>query len=164
MRRLVKLIKIRFTAWRDKPGATRSTDLQRKLDAWMGREHVLRGAALRVRQKQAMADSEVLNMQFAAITTELDSIHAVRQPLIDAEVVAVEQAQAGLLWHKKVGTFGYQVLNDAGTEAVKIVDESGNDLPAQAVYAFEIVDPDPPLPEWAKKGRTRTERATKKKE
>ena len=150
----MKLIKIRFTGWRDKPDPSRSTDLQRKLDAWMGREHVLRGAALRVRQKQAMADSEVLKMQFAAITTEIDSIHAVRQPLIDAEAAAVEQAQAALLQHKKAGTFGYQVLNDAGTEVVKIVDEAGNDLPATAVYSYEVVDDDPPLPAWAKKGKT----------
>ena len=151
----VKLIKIRFTAWRDDREAPRSSDLQAKLDAWAGREHVLRGALLRVRQKQAGTASEVLNMEFDAIATELYNIEAVRQPLIDAEVAEVEQAQAALLKHKRVNTFGYQVFNDAGTEVVKIVDESGNDLPAKAVFAYEVVDTGP-LPQWAKKGRTRT--------
>lgn len=149
----MKLVKIRFTAWRDQREAPRSSDLQSKLDLWMGREHVLRGAALRVRQQQATADSEVLKMEFAAITTELSNIHTARQPFIDAEVAEVEQGQAALLQHKKVGTFGYQVLNDAGTHVGYIVDEDGNHLPAKAVYAFEVVDTDPPLPEWAKKGK-----------
>jgi hypothetical protein len=146
----MNLIKIRFTAWRDKPDASRLSDLQSKLDALVEREHVLRGAALRVRQQQTLGDSEVLKMQIAAITTELSNIHAARQPLIDAQVAEVEQAQAAMHQHKKVGTFGYQVLNDAGTEVVKIIDESGNDLPAKAVYAFEVVDDNPPLPSWAK--------------
>ena len=149
----VKLVKIRFTAWRDEREAPRSSDLQRKLDAWAGREHVLRGAALRVRQQRATADSEILKMELVALTTELQNIDAVRQPLIDAEVAEIERAQAALLKHKKVGTFGYQVFNDAGTEVAKIVDESGNDLPAKAVFAYEIVDTYPLLPQWANRGK-----------
>ena len=146
----MKLIKIRFTAWRDEREAPRSSDLQRKLDAWAGRERVLRGALLRVRQQQAAAASKILNMEFDAITTELYNIEAVRQPLIDAEAAEVEEAQATLLKHKRVNTFGYQVFNEVGTEVAKMVDESGNDLPAKAVFAYEIVDIDPPLPEWVK--------------
>ena len=115
---------------------------------------MLRGAALRVRQQLATVASEVLNMELLALTTELQNIDAVRQGLIDAEVAEVEQAQAALLQHKKVGTFGYQVLNDAGTHVGYIVDEAGNHLPTSAVYAFEVVDPDPPLPEWATKGKS----------
>jgi hypothetical protein len=151
---LVKLTKIKFTAWRDDREAPRSSDLRRKLDAWTAREHVLRGAALRVRQQQAEADSEILNMELLALTTELQNIDAVRQGLIDAEVAELERAQTALLQHKKVGTFGYQVLNDAGTHVGYIVDEVGNHLPTNAVYAFEVVDPDPPLPEWATKGKS----------
>lgn len=147
----MKLIKIKFTAWRDDREAPRSSDLQRKLDAWMGREQVLRGAALRVRQQLAAVASEVLKMELLALTTELQNIDSVRQGLIDAEVAEVEQAQAALLQHKNVGTFGYQVLNDAGTHVGYIVDEAGNHLPTNAVYAFEVVDPDPPLPQWTKK-------------
>jgi len=66
-------------------------------------------------------------------------------------VAEVGRAQAALLKHKRVNTFGYQAFNDAGTEVVKIVDESGTDLPTKAVYAFEVVETDPPLPQWAKK-------------
>ena len=152
----MKLIKIKFTAWRDEREALRSPDLQRKLDALAGRERVLRGALLRLRQQQAGAASEVLNMEFDAITTELYNIEAERRPLIDAEVAEVEQALPALHQHKKVGTFGYQVLNDAGTHVGYIVDEAGNHLPANATYAYEVVDDDPPLPEWANKGRART--------
>ena len=147
----MKLIKIKFTAWRDQREASRSLEFQKQLDEWAGHERVLNGAAVRVRQQQATADSEVLKMQIAAITKEINNIHASRQPLLDAETSTIKRAEAALLRHKKVGTFGYQVLNSAGTEMIKIVDESGRDLPAEAVYAFEVVDTYPSRPAWAKK-------------
>jgi hypothetical protein len=55
--------------------------------------------------------------------------------------------------NKKIDTFGYQVLNDSGTHVGYIVNEAGNHLPAKAVYSYEVVDDDPPLPAWAKKGK-----------
>ncbi|HKQ23830.1 MAG TPA: hypothetical protein VJT81_05225 [Burkholderiales bacterium] len=158
----MKLVKIKFTAWRDQPATPRSPEFQRKLDAWNQREHVLHGAAFRVRKQQATADSEVLKMQIGAITTELNNIQGERQPLIAAEAAEVEQAQATLLKHKRVGTFGYQVFNAAGTGVAKFVDASGKVLPARAVYAFEVVDTDPPLPEWASKKRAGTKRTNSK--
>ena len=152
----MKLVKIRFTGWRDKPGTPRTSDLQTKLDAWTGREHVLRGAALRVRQQQATADSEALRKEFTAITTELTKINAARQPLLSVEDAARNIDTGEARGHKKVGTFGYQVFDEAGTEVTRIVDEDGHDLPAEAVYSYEVVDDKPPLPEWASIRTVRT--------
>jgi hypothetical protein len=42
------------------------------------------------------------------------------------------------------------VLNDVGTHAGYIVDEAGNDLPAKAVFSYELLE-DPPLPARAMK-------------
>jgi len=41
--------------------------------------------------------------------------------------------------------------DDARTHVGYVVDEAGHYLPAQAVYAFEVIDTDPSLSEWAKK-------------
>lgn len=149
----MKLVKIRFTAWRDKHAAPRSIPLQRRLDDWAAREHVLQHTAARVQEVRSKADSETLRMQFTALTTELGNINVQRQPIIDAKATAIERAQTAMLVHPMVGTFGYQVLNDAGTEVMKIVDAAGNDLPEKAVYAYEVADNRPPLPAWAGKGK-----------
>jgi hypothetical protein len=111
----VKLVKIRFTAWRDKHAAPRSIPLQRRLDDWAAREHVLQHTAARVQEVRSKADSETLRMEFTALTTELGNINVQRQPIIDAETVATQGAQVAMLNHAMVGTFGYQVWNDAGT-------------------------------------------------
>jgi hypothetical protein len=149
----LKLVKIRFTAWGDKRAAPRATALQRQLDDWAAREDVLQHAAARVQELRSKADSEALRMEFTALTTELANINAQRQPIIDAETVAAQGAQVAMLNHTMVGTFGYQVWNDAGTGVVKIVDDAGNDLPVEAVFSYDIVDDNPTPPAWLKKGR-----------
>ena len=91
-------------------------------------------------------------MSLSALTTEPGNFHAMRQPLADLEKNSM-QLRFDSPGHRKVGTFGYQVLNAVGSEVLNIVDKSGKDLPAKAVYAFEVVDDDPALPAWAKKAK-----------
>lgn len=149
----MKLVKIRFTAWRDKSAAPRPPALQQQLDHWTTRINILTVAAARIREQQATADSEALQESVARITADLQKIDDERTPLLSAEEAVADAAARAAREHKKVGTFGYQVLNDAGTHVGYIVDEAGNYLPAKAVYSYEVVDDDPPLPAWANKGR-----------
>ena len=152
---LVKLIKIRFTAWGYKHATHRSAAVQRRLNDWALREDVLQRAAARVQEQRSKEDSEALGLEFAAITTELVNINAHRQPIIDDEIAAAHQAQRAMLNHAMVGTFGYQIWNDNGTGVIKVVDDAGNDLPAEVMFSYDVVDYDSPLPEWATHGRFR---------
>lgn len=147
----MKLIKVRFTAWRDQPPPRRSLVSQRQLDAWSTRLSVLFDVATRLNNRQAVADSEALQKEITAITAKVQKIDADRTALLSVEDAAADAATRKAHKHKKVGTFGYQVLDDVGAHLM--VDEAGNDLPAQAVFSYEIIDDDPPLPAWAKKGR-----------
>ncbi|HKQ26748.1 MAG TPA: hypothetical protein VJT81_20065 [Burkholderiales bacterium] len=151
----MKLVKIRFTAWGDKHRTPRSAALQRRLNDWALREDVLQRAAARVQEQRSKADSEALGLEFAAITTELVNINAHRQPIIDDETAAAHQTQRAMFRHPMVGTFGYQIWNDIGTEVITVVDDAGNDLPAEVMFSYDVVDDDSPLPEWAMHGRFR---------
>lgn len=145
----MKLVKIRFTAWRDQSSSPRSRALQEQVDAGTARVSLLSSAAAQIKVEQAHADSEMLQKSIARITVEQEKIDAARTLLLaDEEDTARAASQ-----HEKAGTFGYQVLNDAGTHVGYIVDEAGNHLPANAVYSYEVVDDDPALPVWAAKGK-----------
>ena len=47
-----------------------------------------------------------------------------------------------------VGTFGYQELTPDTLELVRLLDEQGKPFPADAVFGYEVVDADPPMPKW----------------
>ena len=141
----MKLTKIRFTAWRDQ-SSPRSLALQEQLDACTARVSLLSAAATQLTVERTHADSEMLRRSFARLTAEQGKIAASRTLLLADEEAAAHAASR----HEKVGTFGYQVLNDTGTHVGYIVDESGNHLPAKAVYSYEVVDDDPPVPRWAR--------------
>jgi hypothetical protein len=110
-------------------------------------------AAARITEELAHADSEMLQKSLARINAEMQTIEAGRTLLFATEKAEFDAEARAAREHKKAGTFGYQVLNDAGTEAVKIVDDTGNDLVVDALIAHEVVDDDPPLPAWARKGK-----------
>ena len=150
---LVKLIKIRFTSWRDLPDKPRSPALQQLLDDWTTRINLLSVAAARINEQQAHANTEALQKALGRISAELQKIDDERTPLLSAEEAVADAAARAAREHKKIGTFGYQVLNDAGTNVEYIVDEAGNYLPPKAVYSYEVVDDNPPLPQWAKEGK-----------
>jgi hypothetical protein len=149
----VKLIKIRFTSWRDHSVAPSTLVLEEQLGTLITREVALRTAAASAKAQPAHAHSEVLQESLVSIAEELRKIDTERRALLSAERTAAAAETRAATEHKKVGSFGFQLLNAARGEVVNIVDESGNDLPADAVYAYEVVDTDPPLPGWAKKGK-----------
>ena len=149
----VKLIKIRFTAWRDQGAAPRSPVFQDQLDFWTKRLRELSVAAARIKGEQAHADNEMLQNSLAEITADRAKIDAERTLLLSIEEAAAEAETLAARKHKKAGTFGYQVLNETGNGVAMILDEAGDYLPAQAVYRYEVVDTDPPLPAWAKEGK-----------
>lgn len=149
----MKLVKIRFTPWRDQSSEPRSPAVQQLLDALITRMSLLSAAAARIKDEQILVDSEMLQKSLARINSELQTIEAERTLLLFAEKAEAEAAKRAASEYAKVGTFGYQVWNDAGTRLTKLVDEAGNDLPEKAVYSYEVVDDDPPLPEWAENGK-----------
>ncbi len=144
----VKLVKIRFTSWRDQSVAPRAPELRRQLDYWIARVEALSVAAENIKEQQAYADSEALQKSLTRITTDLENIDAARMRLLSAEGATPTGIE-----HEKAGTFGYQIFNKAGTYVAMIVNEAGEYLPVQAVYSYELVDENPPRPKWATKGK-----------
>lgn len=147
----VKLTKFRFTTWRDQPAPPRSPAGQTQLDYWTTRISVLTSAAAQINEQQIHADSETLQKSRVRINADLQKIDAERTALLSAEEAEANAAARAARAHKKVGTFGYQVLNEIGTVVEKLVDEAGNGLPAEAVFSYEVFDHHPPLPAWAEK-------------
>ena len=76
---------------------------------------------------------------------------------------AATEPASGAATHHRVGTFGYQEISD-DSGAVAIVDEAGAPLPAGAVVGYEIIDQDPPAPNFGvtahamRDGAARTDR------
>ena len=151
----MKLIKIRFTSWRDRSVASRPPALQEQLDAWARRESALSAAVAQIKEQEVNANIEALQKALARIAADVQKIDDERTLLLSAEEAAAEAEARAASQHERAGTFGYQVFNDAGTHVIKLVDEAGNDLPTQAVFSYEVVDDHPPLPAWAKKVSTR---------
>jgi hypothetical protein len=149
----VKLIKIRFTSWRDQSVALRSLAIQRQLDAFTTRMSVLAATAARIRNEHAHGNHKADQESLAGIAADRSSLESGRMALVSAEKAAADAETRAARAHKKAGTFGYQVLHDAGTHVAMVVDEAGDYLPIKAVYSYEVVDENPPLPEWAKKGK-----------
>ncbi len=146
----MRLIKFRFTAWRDQPAAPRSPAIRRQIEYWTARMSVLTSAAAQISEQQIHADSEALQKSRLKIAADLQKIDADRTALLSAEEAALDTATRAARVHKKVGTCGYEVLNEIGTLVEKVVDEAGNLLPAGAVFSYEVFDHYPPLPAWAR--------------
>jgi hypothetical protein len=50
--------------------------------------------------------------------------------------------------HAKVGSFGYQEIESGRMEVVRLLDERGQPFPPDAVFGYEVVDANPPMPKW----------------
>jgi hypothetical protein len=48
--------------------------------------------------------------------------------------------------HRKVGTFGFQEINNGVVLALK--DEKGNPYPSSAAIGYEVIEADPDMPPW----------------
>ena len=148
----MKLVKIQFTSWRDE-SAPPAKVFQEKLGWLTVRENALSSAAATIKEEQSRADSEALQESLARINAQLRKIDAERTFMMSAEEAAAEADTHAATEHLKVGTFGYQVLFEPDNRIAMVVDETGKYLPAQALYTFDVVDEDPPLPQWAKDGK-----------
>ena len=145
----MRLIKIQFTSWRDGSVAPPAKAFQEKFDWLAVRENALSSAAATIKGEQARADSDAMQKALARIAAQLRHLTAERIFLIAAEQTAAEEDTRAATEHPKVGTFGYQVFSEPGHRLSSAVDETGKYLPAQALYTFDVVDEDPPLPQWA---------------
>ncbi len=130
----MKLVKIRFTSWTEQCGVPHLAPSQRQLDYWNTRVAVLSSAAEDIVAQQVHADSEVLQNTLAGITEALHNIATARTAFLCAERISEASK------HPRVGTLGYQVCNDAGTDVRRVIDEAGIDLPETAVFSYEIVE------------------------
>ncbi len=83
----------------------------------------------------------------------MEKIEGERALLVAAEEAMAEAAARAAGEHERTGTFGYQVLADPDNRVAMVVDEAGDYLPVNAVYTYEVVDENPPLPMWGKKGK-----------
>ena len=157
----MKLLKIRFTHWRDQGAAPRTPASQRQLDYLTNRVGVLSREAADLEARRAHADNVGLQQSIARINTELQNCEGQRTLLLYEEWAERQVAHDAARKHKRVGTFGYQILDDSGTRVIRVVDEGGNDLPDKAVYAYELVEIDPPMPATMKRGPTSESHAPK---
>ncbi len=147
----MKLIKVRFTAWREKSVSSRPSAIQQQLDAWRTRRIALTTAAARVKADRSPGES--LKNLLGRIAAELRNINADRKFLLSAEKAAAEAEAHAASKHARAGTVGYLIMDGVGVSAAMVVDEAGDYLPEEAAYSFEVVDDNPPLPEWAKRGK-----------
>ncbi len=150
--RLLKLIKIKFTSWRDHSVAPRAREIQERHDEFSKRMNLLAANAARIRYKRD-GNAEEDHKALAAIAADRGSLDAGRMALLSAEKAAADAEVGAARAHRQVGTFGYQVLDETGSRVAVVVNEAGDYLPAQALYTFEVVDENPPLPLWASEDR-----------
>ena len=148
----MKLLKIRFTHWRDQGAAPRAPAVQRQLDYLVTRVGVLSREAADLETWRSHADNAGLRQSIAKINANLRDLEGQRTLLLYEEWAEREAAHDAARKHPKVGTFGYQILDNSGTRVIRVMDEGGNDLPENAVYAYELVEIDPPMPSGAMAG------------
>jgi len=155
----MKLMKVRFTEWRDAPARAHAGDTGSELEVasrhvadCTQREIALRAQLGELKGLIEIADTQPLRDRRTALAIELDAALRARRAALSAEHSAGEVVRLAMKAHPKVGSDGYQVLNDEGTEMLRVVDAAGKDLPASAVYGYEIIDQAPPLPAWATAG------------
>lgn len=153
----MRYMKVRFTEWRDAPApANAKTPVVSEIDAAQAklaelnaRDVEVRADILHAEGLLKVASSEQLLERQAGSVMAADNLFVARKAALAALQAAGEAADAAMKSHARVGGFGYQIISDDGTQVVQLVDEQGADLPAGAVYGYEIADPAPPRPAWA---------------
>jgi hypothetical protein len=148
----MRFMKVEFTEWRDPVLIGRDTELSvasgRVAEAAQ-REATARIGIAEIRELRALADSQELLEQEEAAKVVLANLLKARRAAVTAEEAAGDAATVAMKSHARVGTIGYQVINEEN-EVVRLADRDGADLPAGAVYGYRIIDTDPaPLPQWA---------------
>ncbi|HKQ22973.1 MAG TPA: hypothetical protein VJT81_00845 [Burkholderiales bacterium] len=113
----------------------------------------LSAEAAHIREEQAHGKIEAEQDALVGIAADIEEIEGERALLVAAKEATVEAAARGANEHERTGSFGYQVLSGPDDRVTMIVDENGDYLPISAVYTYEVVDENPPLPMWGRKGK-----------
>ena len=150
----MKLMKVEFIEWRDPPTKNRLADSEieiatRRVAEAGQRELAVRSELIEVKELLTVAETRALLDRRESLLRQLDTSLQARRSALYAESAAATDAIHSMKSHARVGTFGYQVLDDELTEMAELVDADGNSLPEGAVYGYRIVDQAPPAPTWA---------------
>lgn len=145
----MNLLKIVITEWRDASSGAGLAEVdaaQDKLQELSAREREVRADLAHAEALLTRVKSVDLADRMAQHVMELDNLHVARKAALAAEAAAGNAVQSAMRAHPMVGSFGYQVLNDAATQVVDLVDATGAALPAGAVYGYALVDGEPATP------------------
>lgn len=144
----MKLHKIKFTAWKDKPfhPSPEFEPLLRQIDETTSMLHT---QAVDLQAAQKISASDLRTTRLSEIGAELDIALARKRALIQERDREARDAHDRARTHPRAGTFGYQIIDEHIGEVMAIVDEAGDPLPVNAVHEHEIIDTDPPVPTWA---------------
>ena len=126
---------------------------QQQIEALTARITALSGEAMHIREALGHGKIEAEQESLAGIAADIEKIEGERALLVAAEEATVEAAARAASEHERTSTFGYQVLSGPDNRIAMIVDESGAYLPLGAVYTYEVVDENPLLPMWGRKGK-----------
>lgn len=148
-------MKVQFTEWRDAPPVNQrarpvseADAANQKLAALTAREFEVRADIAHAEALLKLASSAPLRARLAGHVVEMDNLYVARKAALAAQSAAGQAEDDALKAHARVGGFGYQVIDEAARTMLKLVDADGADLPAGAVYSYEIVDQAPMLPAW----------------
>lgn len=96
------------------------------------------------KQSQAPADLEKAEAAKVRARALASTILTAREKVKLASEAHGKKART----HKMVGAFGYQEIDSVRMEVLRLLDEHGNPFPADAVFGYEVVDAQPPMPNW----------------
>ena len=147
-------MQVQFTEWRDapNPGALLVSEADaagQTLAALSARECEVRADIAQTEALLKQDDSDELRAVLAGNLVEMDNVSAARKAALAAQSAAGEAAYAASKAHARVGSLGYQIIDEAAGVVLKLLDADGADLPEGAVYGYQIVDQKPALPAWA---------------
>ena len=146
----MKYAKFRICEWRDAP-FTRSQAVAAEIARIDAEAVALSAEAARLQRIEKVASSQSRVDRLTQIADRLERLAGELVAVRDAEAAAAQAAAQAAKTHPSVGTFGYQVIDDAGAEVLRELDEAGNHFPPGATYCSEIVEPNAPAPAWAGK-------------
>lgn len=144
----MKYIKIKFIEYRDNNVYADLQQADKELREITDSADTAKREAAEIEQlakdSQSPADLEKAEAAKARARLFFSSIIIAREKLKVISESHTKQAKA----HKKVGTFGYQEIDSSRMEVMRLLDEEGNLVPSNAVFCYEVVDSDPPMPGW----------------
>ncbi len=144
----MKYIKIKIIECRDNNAYS---DLQRAAaelnDAITAAEAAERHAGeldALAQRSQSPSDINIANVERAKAQALVSALIGARMKVQQAS----ECHRKNCRTHGLVGVFGYQEIETSKMEVQRLLDEAGNPFPADAVFGYEVVDADPPMPVW----------------